>query len=280
MKNIITATVLTLFFVFKGAGGIFLYAQDSGEVYRQGIEYAAQGKFKEAGEWFTGILKKNRDDSTSASSLEVIRDLESGKINPAYARSFFLALDFLQKGKIEEGLAEIEKTIALDPGYPRPYNVAGMIYASMGDKEKSIESLRKAVAADPRYSQAYFNLGLVYQSSAQPLEALESYRKAVSLDPDFRDALLNLGAVYASLGKYDEAVKSYRKAIPLDRNNPALYYNLALVYLMSDNFMKFRENLLKAEDLYRRNNDAEGQEKVAVYMKKIEAIEKKLKHSG
>ncbi|MCK9432496.1 MAG: tetratricopeptide repeat protein, partial [Candidatus Omnitrophica bacterium] len=270
----------TLFFVFKGAGGIFLYAQDSGEVYRQGIEYAAQGKFKEAGEWFTGILKKTRDDSTSASSLEVIRDLERGKINPAYARSFFLALDFLQKGKTEEGLAEIEKTIALDPDYPRPYNVAGMIYASMGDKEKSIESLRKAVAADPHYSQAYFNLGLVYQSSSQPLEALESYRKAISLDPDFRDALFNLGAVYASLGRYNEAVKSYRKAIPLDRNNPALYYNLALVYLMSDNFMKFRENLLKAEDLYRRNNDAEGQEKVAVYMKKIEAIEKKLKHSG
>ncbi len=99
------------------------------------------------------------------------------------------------------------------------------------------------------------------------------------MEPSSSDAIINLAAIYASLGKYPEAVRYYQNAIELDGNNPELYYNLALSYFMSDQFTKFKENLLKSQELYQRKGDSEGLEKVAVYMNKMKEIESKARHA-
>jgi len=255
------------------------FAQDTNPNYRKGIEYAAEGKFREAQGWFEDNLKSNKSDSTSISSLGVINDLNDGKITDVYARSFFAGLNHLQNGKIEEALKEMESLIESKPGYPRPYNVVGVVYASLGDRVKSKEYFQKAVEIDPEYSVAYFNLALLYQSSAQPEEALKYYEKTLSLDPKCFDAIINKAAIYASRGKYSEAIQFYQNAIKIDQNNPEVYYNLALAYYMSDQLVRFRDNLLKAKELYQRNGDTAGLEKVAEYMNKMEEIENKARRA-
>ena len=253
------------------------FAQEPGFVYRAGIEYAAQGKFTEAEGWFKENLENNPSDATSQSSLDLIKDLKANTITAAYARSFFTGLDFFQNGKMSEGISEFEKTIASNPGYPRPYNVMGVIYTALDDKNKAIAYFQKAISINPQYSQACFNLAAVYQSLGQPEEALKYYEKVVVWEPDFIDAKINLAAVYASLGKYPEAIKYYQEAIVLDRNNPEAYYNLALVYFMSDQLRSFKHNLEKAQELYQSKQDSAGLAKVAEYMDKIKEIESKLK---
>jgi hypothetical protein len=48
---------------------------------------------------------------------------------------------------------------------------------------------------------------------------------------------------------------------------------------MSDQLIKFRDNLSKAQELYQQRNDTQGLEKVAEYMNKIKEIENKLKQA-
>ena len=254
------------------------FAQDAALSYRQGIEYASEGKFPEAAAQFESNLKNNKSDSTSISSLAVIKDLNDGKITDSYARSFFTGLSLLQNGKTDEGLKEFEKDIAVNPAYPKPYNVAGMIYASLGEKLKAISYFQKAIEINPQYSEAYFNLAVLYQSLVQPEDALTYYKKVISLQPNSLDVIINMAAIYASLQKYPEAIEYYQRAIELDRDNPDAYYNLALAYFMSDQLAKFRDNLLKAQDLYKRRGDTNGLEKVAEYMKKMKEIENKVRH--
>ncbi len=278
MNRVLCVTILVLWqsvFIW----GEPSFAQEPGFVHRAGIEYAAQGKFTEAASWFKEHLKSNPSDSTSQSSLEVIKDLKANILTADYARSFFTGLDFFQNGKMGEGISELEKTIASNPGYPRPYNVMGVIYTALDDKNKAIAYFQKAISTNPQYSQACFNLAAVYQSLGQPEEALKYYEKVVVWEPDFTDAKINLAAVYASLGKYPEAIKYYQEAVALDRNNPEVYYNLALVYFISDQLRNFKDYLEKAHELYQRKQDAAGLAKVAEYMDKIKEIESKLKSS-
>jgi tetratricopeptide (TPR) repeat protein len=271
--------IVISFFVASLVMGGGVFAQNTDPVYRNGLEYASEGKFKEAQDWFTEHLKNNKSDATSLSSLAVINDLNAGKITDAYAKSFFNGLNLLQSGKTEEGINGLEKTIALNPNYPRTYNVLGMVYAAQGDKDRSVSYFKKAIEINSQYSQAYFNLAALYQSSAQAEEALKYYQKAVALEPDSIDAIINSAAIYAALEKYPEAIKYYQKADELDPNNPEIYYNLALTYFMSDQLLKFKENLLKAQKIYQQKNDTLGLEKVAEYMNKIKTIESKIRQA-
>jgi len=278
MKRILILTTSTLF-ILLSAVFCGLFAQETNVIYRQGIEYGAEGKFPEAVDWFKENLKNNKSDFTSVSSLSVLNDLSGGKITDAYARSFFTGLNFLQNGKIDEGLSELKKTTELNPAYPKAYNVIGMVHASLGDKSKAIDYFQKAIEINPQYTQACFNLAALYQSLGQTEDAFKYYEKALFLDPNLPEAVMNTAVIYASLGKYSEAIKYYQRAIELDRTNPEVYYNLALAYFMSDQLVKFRDNLLRAQELYQRKNDAQGLEKVAEYMNKIKDIENKFKQA-
>jgi hypothetical protein len=73
------------------------FAQGADSTYRKGIEYASEGRFPEAADWFQDNLKNNKSDSTSLSSLIVIKDLNDGKITDVYAKSFFYRIEFSTK---------------------------------------------------------------------------------------------------------------------------------------------------------------------------------------
>lgn len=279
MKRILVLAILVILFILSNTPAKVLLAQNTGSTYSKGIEYASEGKIQQAVDWFKDNLKNNKSDFTSISSLAVIKDLNDSKITDECIKYFFTGLNFLQNGKIDEGLKELERAIESNPDYPRPYNVVGMIYASQGDKTNSISYFQKAIEIDPQYSEACFNLAALYQSLSQPEDALKYYGKVISLEPNSIDAIINMAVIYASLGKYSEAIRYYQEAIVLDRNNPEVYYNLALVYFMSDQLKKFRENLLKAQELYQQNKDVQGLEKVSEYMNKIKAIESKFRQA-
>jgi tetratricopeptide (TPR) repeat protein len=88
-----------------------------------------------------------------------------------------------------------------------------------------------------------------------------------------------MAVIYASLERYPEAIKCYQDVLLTDRNNPEVYYNLALAYFMSDQLVKFKDNLIKAQELYQQRGDVEGLAKVAEYMDKIKVIESRLKQA-
>ncbi|MDD5116547.1 MAG: tetratricopeptide repeat protein [Candidatus Omnitrophica bacterium] len=211
--------------------------------------------------------------------MAVIRDLNQGKITKETAVSLFSSLKLLEEGKTEEALAGLVKTIEISPNYARPYNILGVVYTSQGETDKGARYFEKAIEINPGYSDAYYNLAAAQEALSRPDEALRNYKKSIELEPDSLDALTHTAAFCASLGRYDEAIGYYRGALKIAPGEPEIYYNLALVYFMSDQLAKFRDNLLKARELYQRKGDALGLEKVSVYMNKMKEIENKFKQA-
>jgi tetratricopeptide (TPR) repeat protein len=126
--------------VSTGSGVFFpLFAQESSSaLYRNGIEYACEGKFQEAEEQFRKSLSLDKTDSTSLSSLNLLKDFKNGEINQEYAVSFFRGLGHMYKGEPQEAIEELTKATTLNPQYPRAYNMLGIIHAALGKPDDAI----------------------------------------------------------------------------------------------------------------------------------------------
>ena len=247
---------------------------------KEGIDYASQGRFVDAEEWFRKHLEKYKIDQTSSGALAAIQDLNQGKLTKEAAISLFRSLKFLEEGKVEAGVSQLFKTIEISPRYARTYNLLGVVYTSQGQADKGLYYFENAIGINREYSEAYYNLAALQQSLGRPEEALRNYKKVIKLKPDSLDALTHAGELCASLGRYEEAIRYYRNALRIDSSQPDIYYNLALAYFMSDNLMNFKDNLTKAQELYKQRNDDEGLQKVDQYMRKIESLKNKLKKKG
>lgn len=246
---------------------------------REGLTYASEARFSQAEAWFLEHLKTHKDDHTSLGALAVIRDLNQGKVSEETAVSLFASLKFLEEGKIDEALAGLLKTIEISPRYARPYNILGVVYTSQGQADKGAYYFEKAIETNPGYSDAYYNLAAAQEALGRPDEALRNYKKAIELAPGSLDALVQTAALCASLGRYNESVGYYKNALKIAPREPDIYYNLALVYFMSDQLTRFRDNLLKARELYQSKGDSLGLEKVSAYMNKMKEIESKFRQA-
>jgi polyhydroxyalkanoate synthesis regulator phasin len=100
----------------SGTSNTFIKAsnqQISDSSYLQGVEYAAEGKFKEAGEQFAQALKVNEFNYDAEVALDIINALNKGTINENYAITTFTSrLVKLKLTAIENLIKETRNSIS------------------------------------------------------------------------------------------------------------------------------------------------------------------------
>jgi tetratricopeptide (TPR) repeat protein len=141
-----------------------------------------------------------------------------------------LAFIYFQKGMMDEGIAEAEKSLELDPNFVTAYENLGNAYLIKGLYDKAIETCEKAIKINPEAVVAHQNLGAVYFKKGIFDKALAEFEKILSLNPNYKDIYNSIGSTYAMMGKYEEAIPAFQKAMERDPNNVSLYSNLAQVY--------------------------------------------------
>ncbi len=130
----------------------------------------------------------------------------------------------------------------------RPYEAAGLVYASLSDHARQAEprrwifdlyamrNLRPTEDPDDFYSRhlsnnyaaARSNCGMAYSALRQWTLAESQYKLALLIDPELAAAYNNWAIVRYSQGDYRGAVQLYRRALSLDRKNRAYLENLSL----------------------------------------------------
>lgn len=151
----------------------------------------------------------------------------------------------LAKGKGEDALSKINKTIAADPGNSNLYAVRGSIYDQQKKSDMALTDYKKAVELDPNNFDAQFNLGVynynraadaytkaskmdlkTYQVSGKKLEvegkknfeaSVPYFEKALQLQPDDRNTLTSLQKVYFRLGRTADSERLNAKLQSLNK---------------------------------------------------------------
>jgi tetratricopeptide (TPR) repeat protein len=148
---------------------------------------------------------------------------------------FAHARKFMQEGKLDEAIAELQAVEARDPSTKGLALELGTAYYRKNDFPQAIEYLKKANAAEPSNEEAVQMLGLAYFRGGHPAEAIPLLEKVQGWYSRANvDAAYVLGIAYIQTKNYDQARKSFGKMFDVPGDSAAAYLFTARMLLRQE----------------------------------------------
>jgi len=184
-----------------------------------------------------------------------------------------LASAYLQLGREEEALAELERAAELAPDNSFIQAQLGRLYLKREDLAKSVAALERARELEPEEAQIRYWLGAAYyfRSYADAKSAVAELEKAVELDPEDAESQTRLAMAYMhrdEAGDRDRASRALEKALELDPQQAEPYYYLGQLHLQAGR----REEAIAAwREYVARGEDQETVARVRTWLQDLEA---------
>ena len=106
----------------------------------------------------------------------------------------------------ERGIAELEKSVALNPNSSTSAALLGTYAGLKGTPERAVETVKKAIRLNPFPPSWFFNaLGSAHLLARQYDESIAGFTQCIAQTPEFIPARVGLTIAYLELGKRDEA---------------------------------------------------------------------------
>jgi rhomboid protease GluP len=164
---------------------------------------------------------------------------------------------FLDQGKTEEGIAELQKSVSLRPNFVAAHAALARAYIAKHDFENAAAEMKRVIALNPRSEEAYYRLGLIYLEQKLPSKAQDIFAQLLRLDPSSADGHAGLAAALSDQHRDPEALEEYKRVAALDSDYPSIYYNLGVTEVRLKLYDDAIASLLKqrqtADDLESEN---------------------------
>jgi len=135
------------------------------------------------------------------------------------------------KDFIPKAIELTQKALALNGSLADAHSLLGMLYSWSGRYDEGIAEAERGVELDPNSGQSYFNLGMVLRWSGKPKEAIPVFQKAIRLEPMAPDAYNRQMAVaYLQTGDCKEAIAACEKGVKRQPDNLTNHVISAAVY--------------------------------------------------
>lgn len=119
----------------------------------------------------------------------------------------------VSQNKLEEAIADYNKSIELAPDAADPYLNRGTAFEGLGRWEDAIADYKRVLELEPNDAMAYNNLGNAKAGLGQWEEAIANYQKATELAPNFAFARANYALALYQTGQTEEAIRTMRNII-------------------------------------------------------------------
>jgi arylsulfatase A-like enzyme/Tfp pilus assembly protein PilF len=194
---------------------------------------------------------------------------ESRKIDPKskihLARAIQESFDAIRAGKPQDGLDKIQTVLNEDPSMIDGHFCAGVAYLGLNKIDQGIDELMKTLAMRPDHTMALYNIGYANEMKGNLNEARNWYEKVLLHEPKHQFATLKLAHIYRQLNMPDQArpfylqaVKSYEEALQSTKGEKAksnLYSTLGEIYFGAGEVLKAEENFRAAIQLTPERKD-------------------------
>jgi Flp pilus assembly protein TadD len=145
---------------------------------------------------------------------------EEARVTGSVRADYRAALNYLEQGRHEEGVALLEDVAVETPQLSAPRIDLGIAYRRAGDFEAAERNLLLAIEANPEHPAAHNELGILYRYTGRFTAARASYESALAIYPDYHYARRNL-AVLCDLYLSDPACalqnyEAYMATVPSD----------------------------------------------------------------
>ena len=151
------------------------------------------------------------------SGMFVYEQAGPGRAAPVSAEDYFdRGLTRVEKGDLDEAIADFTKAIEINPRYAGAYYNRGEARFGKDDPSGAIADFTKAIEINPRFAKALLRRGNARFSKDDNDGAIADCTKAIELDPRFAQAYFGRGEARFAKGDYDGSIADYTKAIEIE----------------------------------------------------------------
>jgi len=144
-----------------------------------------------------------------------------------------------------------QRAISLDDSVSEAHALWGKVHLWKRQHDLAIAELEKTLSLNPNYADGLTGLGEALYFAGRPGEAIGLVKKAMRLNPKYPVwYLLNLGHAYFLTGRYEEAITTLKRVINRNPNFWPAYIYLAASYVELGQEEKAR---IEASELLRIN---------------------------
>jgi tetratricopeptide (TPR) repeat protein len=123
--------------------------------------------------------------------------------------NYLLGQIAIYKGRFDEGIALMERELAINPGNANAHYKIGDAYTRLLKWDEAIVALQKSVWLYPFYSGPYILLGKSYLKKRQLSNAEGMLKRAIQFDPNNKSAHYLLGQVYQQSNRPEDAKREF-----------------------------------------------------------------------
>lgn len=173
------------------------------------------------------------------------------KVDPNHIDAYYgRAVAYFNKRSYDLSAADYRKVVDIDPDCSKAYLVRGMMKAIHGgDFDEGMAELDQAIELDPGDAHIYYNRGIAYSKQGHVDQAILNFTRAVEIAPDFADAYNSRGFVYFKQNNYDQALSDWAKTLEINPRCADTYNNRGVVYCSQKRYDESWEDIHKAEAL-------------------------------
>ncbi len=182
------------------------------------------------------VAESGRADSSAVDPLD----------HPHVLARFHEAIAFGHLGDYERMREPLEYVVGEFPDAVGFRALLGMAYVEIGRIEDGIAELERAVALDPRFEPTFFYLGRAHELADDAVRAAEHYRLVLDLDPASRRARVALARILLAQGELDAAREQYERILTTGGSEEALWMNYAGILAAQGRHAELRAALERA----------------------------------
>ena len=160
-----------------------------------------------------------------------------------------LGVEYLQQGKIQEAIPELQNAVERDPKDTASRMNLAYAYERGKRFDEAIYHYEKILALKPKDSVARNNLAVLYDKQGRYDEAIQEFETVLDGDPKNALAAKNLDTAkknMAAAKERERQIESAKQAADAQPNNPSALYNLARAYAFYGNKEEALASLNKA----------------------------------
>ncbi len=217
----------------------FADAEKNGKTLaRLGYAYSQLGRYADATHAYQDTLRFTTDKEQNLEGQVAVSQALLGLGYISYQQGRFdeairLYMEVVQQGMM--GIAEAHHNL-------------GRIYAERGEIEKGITEQERTITEDPNFADAHYHLGVLYSRKQDWRAAIGAYQRAVTLAPTMPSVYYQLARCYQQTEDTSEAEKAMQRFRALKFADTEIQKHLEAVFVADTD--EKAEILLKLANTY------------------------------
>jgi adenylate cyclase len=126
-----------------------------------------------------------------------------------------------------------KKALALDDSDTSAHGMLGGIYVMSRQYDKAIAQVERTISLNPNSWDSFIRYGFILLNSGRPEEAIPAFKNARRLNPSpSQFYFLHIATAYRLTGRYEEAIEAAKEGLRYVPNNVNIYLQLTATYSM------------------------------------------------